>query len=136
MCVTMLRHMHARYGLNVGKRAAIITFYAGQVEVCALHQVCAFRQVPSVSTGQCSFSLCTDHKNAIDQALKAALAETFWGDGVTMAVPVHTVDSFQGCESDIVLLSMVRYGTMYNVASRPYGNMIGDSINHLNRSSP
>jgi hypothetical protein len=34
MCVTMLRHMHARYGIDVGKRAAIITFYAGQVEVC------------------------------------------------------------------------------------------------------
>jgi superfamily I DNA and/or RNA helicase len=45
-----------------------------------------------------------------NQALKAALAETFWGDGVAMTIPVHTVDSFQGCETDIVLLSMVRYG--------------------------
>lgn len=34
LCVAILRHLQARYGVDIAKRAAIITFYAGQVEVC------------------------------------------------------------------------------------------------------
>lgn len=45
------------------------------------------------------------------QLIKQTIAETFWGEGETGTIPVHTVDSFQGCETEIVILSTVRCAT-------------------------